>query len=32
MNISKKEFNMELMDGIFDALRYKYIVNKNQMS
>ena len=28
MDISKKEFAMELMNGILDALRYKYIQNE----
>lgn len=27
MDISKKEFDMDLMNGILDALRYKYIQN-----
>lgn len=30
MDISKKEFDMELMDAILDALKYKYIYNKEQ--
>lgn len=30
LGISKKEFDMELMDGILDALRYKYIKDKEQ--
>lgn len=28
MDISKKEFDMDLMNGILDALRYKYIQNE----